>query len=305
MLGPHPVRTVAPPSRDVLVVGDLNLDVLVAPVRPFEPGTDVPAVIRLAPGGAGANVALGLAQVGRSTTLVGCIGADDSAGLTRHLHAAGVRLSLRVLGDARTGTIVAVIDPDGERSMAADRGANSYLSEAQLSDAVIDNHRHLHVSGYSMLDPRTGRVARAAIGRAKRLGKSVSVDPASVGPLLGYGAARFRTDITGVDLLLPNSAEALGLTGAVDIEQAARELAVQCTAVAVTCGADGALWADSNGVLRCPAVADPGTVRDTTGAGDAFTAGLLNAWLAGRGPTACLMAGQQAASLVVTRWGAQ
>ncbi len=286
-------------------MGDVNLDVLVAPVRPFEPGTDVPAAIRLAPGGAGANVALGLARLGRSTTLVGCIGADDSAVLTRHLQTAGVELSLRVLSDARTGTIVAVVDSDGERSMAADRGANSFLSEAQLGDAVIENHRHLHVSGYSMLDPRTGHVARAAIARAKRLGRSVSVDPASVGPLLGYGAARFRTDITGVDLLLPNSAEARGLTGVVDIEQAARELALLCAAVAVTCGADGALWADSDGVLRCPAVAEPGTVRDTTGAGDAFTAGLLTAWLAGRAPTGCLMAGQRAAARVVTGWGAQ
>lgn len=299
------MTTGATSNRDVLVVGDVNLDVLVAPVRPFEPGTDVPAAIRLAPGGAGANVALGLARLGRSTTLVGCIGADDSAVLTRHLQTAGVELSLRVLSDARTGTIVAVVDSDGERSMAADRGANSFLSEAQLGDAVIENHRHLHVSGYSMLDPRTGHVARAAIARAKRLGRSVSVDPASVGPLLGYGAARFRTDITGVDLLLPNSAEARGLTGVVDIEQAARELALLCAAVAVTCGADGALWADSDGVLRCPAVAEPGTVRDTTGAGDAFTAGLLNAWLAGQAPTGCLMAGQRAAARVVTGWGAQ
>lgn len=291
--------------RDVLVVGDVNLDVLVRPERPIEHGTDVAAEIRQRPGGAGANVAVGLGRLGQSVTLAGCIGASGSAAVTDLISGAGVQLALRRVSGTRTGAIVAIIGPDGERSMASDRGSNLALVEADLPMELIAAHRHLHVSGYTLLDPRTRPAALIAVGRALRLGRTVSVDPASVGPLRRYGTALFLADIEGIDLLLPNSDEALTLSGLADVEGAASALANRFPVVAVTCGASGALWADQTGVHRRPAVARPDDVVDTTGAGDTFTAGFLAAWLTDPAPISCLDAGQQAASQAVTRWGAQ
>lgn len=293
------------PRRDVLVVGDVNLDVLVRPQVAIEHGTDVAAEIRHRPGGAGANVAVGLGLAGVSTTLAGCVGDRDSGPVTELIRARGVQLALRTVRDARTGTIVAVIDPDGERSMASDRGANLDLRADDLSEDLIAAHRHLHISGYMLFEAGTRRAAVTAIGRARALGRTVSIDPASTAPLRAYGVQAFLRDIEGIDLLLPNSEEARALSGHADIEQAARALAKDFPVVAVTCGAAGALWADQNGVLARPAIADRRSVLDTTGAGDAFTAGLLAAWLAGAAPIDCLDAGQQVAADAVARWGAQ
>lgn len=292
-------------TRDVLVVGDVNLDLLVAPERPIERATDVAAEIRQRPGGAGANVAAGLARLGTSTTLAGCVGTNDAAAVTHLLDRAGVQLALRTVNDARTGTVVAIIGPDGERSMASDRGANRALREADLGADLIAVHRHLHISAYAMFDPETRIAVRSAIERARAQGVTVSVDPASVGPLRAYGIAEFRADIDGIDLLLPNSEEAIALSGESEIESAARNLARAFPVVALTCGADGAVWADQHDVLRRPAAVPPGPVIDTTGAGDAFTAGLLTAWLAGQSPIACLDAGARTAAQIVARWGAQ
>lgn len=291
--------------HDVLVVGDVNLDVLVRPERPIEGGTDVPADIRQRPGGAGANVAVGLARLGVPVTLAGCVGATDSASIIEDLKGAGVRLALRAVSDLATGAIVAIIDPDGQRNMASDRGANLALSEADLSESLIAEHRHLHVSGYTLFDVGTRSAALTAIGRALALGSTVSVDPASVAPLREYGIADFLSDVDGVHLLLPNGDEALALAGLTDIAAAAASLARSFSVVAVTCGADGALWAARSGILRQPTSTRSGPVLDTTGAGDAFTAGLLAAWLSGSTPTQCLATGQDAAARAVTRWGAQ
>lgn len=293
------------PRGDVLVVGDVNLDVLVRPVRPIERGTDVPADIRQRPGGAGANVAVGLARLGVSTTLAGCVGGSEAGLVVEPLRVAGVAPSVRAVVGARTGAIVAIISPDGERSMASDRGANLSLNEADVPVELIAAHRHLHVSSYLLFDPGTRAAALTAIGRAKTLGRTVSLDPASVAPLRGYGVRGFLADIAGVDLLLPNTDEALALSETPDVESAAALLARRFPLVAVTCGAAGALWAEASGVLRRAIPTGRAHVLDTTGAGDAFTAGLLAAWLAGRSPTGCLDAGLHEAADVVGRWGAR
>lgn len=292
-------------QRDVLVVGDINLDVLVRPRGAIERGTDVAADIRLRPGGAGANVALGLAGLGASVTLAGCTGWSDSRPVTDLLSAAGVQLAVRRIPETATGTVVAIIDPDGERSMASDRGANLALSAADLPEDLIAAHRHLHVSGYALFDAATGHAALAAMSRAHAMGRTVSVDPGSVAPLRAFGVADFCAAIAGADLLLPNTDEALALGSSQDVEQAATVLVRRFPVVAITCGAAGALWADRDGILRRESVAGPGPVLDTTGAGDAFTAGLLTAWLDGGAPIDCLDSGQQAAAQSVTQWGAQ
>jgi sugar/nucleoside kinase (ribokinase family) len=286
----------------VLVVGDVCTDVVAVLSGAPAPGSDRPARIRSRGGGAGANVAVHLARLGVPVALAGCVG-DDVAGavLAAELTAAGVELHLRVDADAATGTIVSLVEPDGQRSMLADRGANLSLRPEDLPPAVSGGH--LHVSGYTLLDPGSRDAGLAALAAAAAAGCSISVDPASTGPLAGYGIERWLADTSGATLLLPNADEARLLTGCTDPADAARELAREHAVVAVSLGAEGALWASEDTVLHRPAHAT--TVVDTTGAGDAFAAGLLSSWLAGGEPVAALEAGLALAADVVRRPGAR
>jgi len=136
-------------------------------------------------------------------------------------------------------------------------------------------------------------------------GCTVSVDPASTGPLGLYGADRWLADTEGATLVLPNAAEARLLTGCGDPSAAARALAARYPVAVVKLGADGALWASRDVLVHRPA--HPATVVDTTGAGDAFAAGLLAAWLQDPAvdPAAALDAGQTLAAAVVAHPGAR
>jgi ribokinase len=134
-------------------------------------------------------------------------------------------------------------------------------------------------------------------------GIGVSVDPSSAAPLARVGPAAFLDWIAGAALLLPNRDEAAVLTGLADPEDAARALCAHAREVVVKLGADGALWTDGERVAR--AAAAPVAGADTTGAGDAFAAGLLAARMAGAAPEAALRAGCELAAKAVARAGAR
>jgi ribokinase len=291
-------------TSSVLVVGDVNVDVVAVLRGTPAPGSDRPATIRTRGGGAGANVAFHLARAGLPVTLVGCVGDDPAGtGLVRDLADAGVSAAVRVVQGEATGTIVSLVDVGGQRSMLADRGANLALRPEDLPPMAPG--AHLHVSGYTLLDVAPRRAGLAALAAARAAGCTVSVDPASTGPLAASGPDRWLADTDGATVLLPNADEARLLSGCRDVERAARLLAERHEVVAVSLGAEGALWAAGELLVHRPAQGT--TVVDTTGAGDAFTAGLLSAWLGDRAvePAAALDAGLRLAAEVVARPGAR
>jgi sugar/nucleoside kinase (ribokinase family) len=214
-----------------------------------------------------------------------------------------VSLQLRVIPGAATGTIVSLVEPDGQRSMLADRGANLELRPADLP--ALPARGHLHLSGYTLFDGGPRAAGLAAVAAAVVAGCTISVDPASTGPLADYGVSRWLADTAAATVLFPNADEARLLTGCADVEAAARALAERHPVVAVSLGADGALWASADRLVHRPAHST--TVVDTTGAGDAFAAGLLSAWLPDPDldPAIALDAGLALAAEVVRRPGAR
>jgi len=275
----------------VVVVGDLAVDVLVSPATTPVPGADVPARIATTPGGAGANTAAWLASRGVDVTLVARVG-DDVAGraAVAGLADAGVGAAVAVDPGAPTATVVVLLT-DGERTMLSDRGAAERLAVADLPS--LDGVDHLHLSGY-VLGGGSCAAGLAALAAARAAGASTSLD--AQGPLLDGLLPR----LGGVDLLLPNTAELAALTGSAEPGSAAVLLDV-AGAVVVTAGVAGASWVDRDGVRTVHA--PPVDLVDATGAGDAFDAGLLAAWLGGASPEAALRAGCAAGAEAVSRPG--
>ena len=289
----------------VVVVGDVMVDVVAQTDGPLRHASDTPARIAVRPGGSAANVATWLASAGAPVTLVGRVG-DDAAGhdAAAALRDAGVRACLAVDTERPTGTCVVLVGPDGERSMLPDPGANAALVAGDLPREPFTAGAHLHVSGYALLRSGSRDAARAALALARETGMTTSLDPSSAAPLAAVGPRRFLAWAGPVDLLLPNAAEAATLTGSRDPVAAACALGAHAREVVVTLGAGGALWSDGARVVvehATPGVA----VVDSTGAGDAFAAGYLAAWLGGAGPRAALAAGCRLAELAVGRAGAR
>jgi ribokinase len=288
--------------RNVIVIGDVMLDVTVKPLVDVAPTSDTPSRVRLNRGGAAANMAEALARSGHHVTYVGACGADFAAQLFEDtLRSSGIDVALERV-DAHSGVVVAIVDVDGQRAMMTDRGANSMLSLEHVMEQLSQPFDHLHVSGYTLLDSSTINVGRSAFDRAREFGGSTSVDVCSVAPLVAISPSTFLQAALGVDTLFANEEEALTLCGADDVDTAIERLSRDFTEVVVTRGANGAR-------ARCVGIdyevtAASDVVIDTTGAGDAAAGAYLGARLGDAEPSVALAAAMTASARVVGGLGA-
>jgi len=289
----------------LVVVGDVIDDILVAPHGPVRADTDTTSTIVRRPGGSASNTAAWLGWLGAPVDLVGRVRAGD---LQRHasaLRASGVTPHLTEDPDHGTGTIVIIVDGE-QRTMLTDRGANATLSPSAVTDALLDDAAHLHLTGYTLFDALEAESFAQLLQRAHAREVMVSLDPGSAGFLADYGVERFLADTAGVDLVLPNRAEALLLVGAgaaeptnVELAEALREYA---PAIVLTSGAAGVVIArrqEASVTVPVSAV----TPTDPTGAGDAFSAGFLHGVVSGRGWREAAELGVQTAQKAVTLRG--
>jgi sugar/nucleoside kinase (ribokinase family) len=293
-------------TLEVLVIGDLMVDVIVSMSQPLARDSDTPSTVTTHGGGSAANVAAWLAALGVRTTFIGCVGDDalGRAGITA-LADEGVDVSRLAVDDTRkTGTCVVLVEPDGRRSMLPDPGANDVLVPADLVGSLFRPGRHLHLSGYTLLRDGSRDAGLVAVTRALEVGMTVSVDPSSAALLDAVGAPAFLQWTQGVSLLLPNVDEALALSRSSSPTEAAAELASSYGEVVVTLGADGALW--QRGFITATAPAErTAEVVDTTGAGDAFAAGFLSSWLLHPEPETALASGNRLAARAIGKVGAR
>ena len=296
---PHRARR---PS--VVVLGDLVVDVVLAPSRPLEAGSDVPGRVALVQGGSAANTARWLARLGARTSLVAAVGRDASGrALVKAIRSDGVTPHVSRIAGSRTGRIGVLVVPGGERSFVQDRGAAELLAPGELQPAWFSGADAVHLPVYSLLGT-LGEAGRRAIQLGRAADAAISVDLASIAPLLAGGrrAARALIGAVAPDLLFATAGEAEALLGSGRVDGL-----IEFASIAVVKrGAKGAtvLARDGAETLRFEAATEALGAADTTGAGDAFDAGFLVGWLtaraAGRSRSAALhravLAGHRAAA---------
>ncbi|GAA2605716.1 PfkB family carbohydrate kinase [Dactylosporangium fulvum] len=286
----------------VVVLGDVVTDILTVHEGPLAIGSDTIAAVRISGGGSAANTAAWLAATGHPVVFAGVAVADEPGDARlSELHAAGVRTSVRRVSGAGSGTVV-VLTSGNERTMFTDRGANRLLSPAD-ADRALDHPgaRHLHLSAYVLFDPDCAPAGRHALEEARRRGMTTSLDAASAAPLAHAGAKT----LPWADLLLANLDEARVIAGSDGTPgELATALLEHAGQVVVKSGAGGATWTarTAGSPVHVAAVA-VGEVVDPTGAGDAFAAGYLAAWLGGAPPEEALRRGNELGAAAVSRLG--
>jgi sugar/nucleoside kinase (ribokinase family) len=221
--------------------------------------------------GSAGGTALVLAKLGARVRSAGAIGRDPLGDmLCTLLERDRVETSLLLRRDGvQTSASVLPIRPDGSRPAFHVVGANGVYGVDDAPWAAIAAATHLHLGGPEFMG---GEAAAAILSRAREHGVVTSADilaPGDMGVLDWIAPA-----LEHLDYLLPNDDQVLGFTGESDLVAGCRALVergVGC--VAATCGGDGVVIVDAESVERVPAFAID--VVDTTGCGDAFSAGFL------------------------------
>jgi sugar/nucleoside kinase (ribokinase family) len=303
----RPTRPRRSPGRArIVVLGDLVVDVVLKPERSLEHGTDVRGRVFFAQGGSAATAARWLGRLGARSSLVAAIGRDAAGrALVEAIRSDGVTPRVVRVAGARTGRIGVLVTPDSERSFVTDRGAALQLQPGDLKPAWFAGADALHLPLYSLIDEPLSLAGRRGIELARAENAAVSIDLASIGPLLSRGrrAARALIEEVAPDILFATASEAEGLLGRYAVEG----LLDLAGIAVVKRGSKGAtiLAREGDAQLRFEVATEPIAATDTTGAGDAFDAGFLVGWFTARASGRSLPASLQRAALAGHRAAAK
>ncbi len=284
---------------DVVVVCEINVDIVVTGVdgSPVFGAERLVDDVTLTAGSSGVLTATNLADLGPRVGVCGLVG-DDHFGryMLDHLDRHGIdRVGVAVDPRVRTGAGV-LLSALRDRAILTFPGAMARFGLDDVRMDVVARARHLHLSSY-FLQTALRPDASALLSRVRALGLSASADT-------GHDPAeRWDVDglLDGLDVFLPNEAEACAIAGTSDAAAALEWLAARVPTVVVKRGREGALAARGAERVALPAFA----VRavDTTGAGDAFDAGFLAGQLAGEDLAACVRRGNACGALTAAHVG--
>ena len=299
---PNPARNSAPSL--VALLGDLNIDqTLTVPAIPAPGGDAVASSQQTQVGGSATNTAIAVRRVGLRARLIARVGADPLAASARSvLLAEGVDLGQMSVDPVEpTATNIVLVTPDGERTMYAYRGANAALAPEHVSPTALDATHALHLSGYALLaDPQRDAAEQATV-EAVRRGVPVTLDVPVAAAERASGAILALLPTLAVTMV--GETEARTLTGRRDTAAAVADLADRTGGrLAVKSGTAGSTIVADGVRTHVPSMSVP--VVDTTGAGDAFAAGMIAGLVVGLDDEATLVMANTLGALAVTRRGA-
>jgi sugar/nucleoside kinase (ribokinase family) len=284
----------------LVVIGDIAWDIFIRPEHDLVRGSDVFGTVDVMPGGAAANVAVWARRLGASPALRGKVG-DDTLGqvMLAHLRREGVESDVEVIPGGLTTRVGILVSGDGEHSFVIDHTKVLRFREGDVPASLLDDTAAVFFNGYDIYLAGSASYLTPVLAEARRRGLPVVFDPSSFALIEQYGASRLLGDVGPVDVLIANEDEARALAP----ENGLRGLLGSTRLLVVKQGANGATALDAGGWIREPA--NPITVVDTTGAGDAFDAAFLVEWLKHGRVADALRAGNRLGAHVASHLGGQ
>lgn len=258
---------------------------------------------QLSCGGSVANSIVAYAQLGGRASFI-CLLGKDQFGTFYENEFSRLEISTNKAhsDEGDTGTCVALITPDAERTLRTCLGVSARLSDKEVPFSLIKKSEWLFIEGY-LLGSRYGPDAiKRAIEYAERGHTKIALT-LSEKTVARQWRHEFEGCLEKVDMLFANASEALSFTGARDVDSAMRALKQVVKGAAVTLGGDGA-WVFARGEeARVPAA--PCVPVDTTGAGDMFAGAFLRTFTEGRSVEEAARIGCFLSAKVISQYGAR
>jgi len=265
-------------SFDCAVIGDVFLDLIVQVngdcERFFHGGTSYCNFAKAVLGGSG-NVAAGLSAIGGAAAFVGKAGGDLLGKLyIQDLEERRVGTKIFIDKNSLTGLIIVFVENGKERSFLVFRGANDRMlpDEIEKAASLIETSNYVYFSGYSLVNDPQRKAIFKAVNMAKEFEKKIIFDPGAFN--LVKSEKKLFTMLSGqCDVFSPNLEEARAITNITNIDDLINTLSEEIPLTALKCDEKGCILISKEKVVRVPGY----SVRciDPTGAGDAFTAGLI------------------------------
>ena len=256
-------------------------------------------------GGSAGNTCAVAAVLGARVAYLGKV-ADDPLGdvFAHDMRALGVHFpSARLSGGAPTARCLILVTPDGQRTMNTYLGACVTFSPDDVDEELIAAASVTYLEGY-LFDPPAAQAAfRKVAAAAHRAGQQVALS-LSDAFCVGRHRAAFRDLVAGdVDILFANETEITSLYEKNSFAEAAEAARADVSLAALTRSESGSVILRGSDTVTI--AAEPANVVDTTGAGDAYAAGFLAGWTAGKPLAACGRMGSLAAAEVIGHHGAR
>jgi len=250
-------------------------------------------------GGSAANTIHGLAMLGADTGFIGSIGRDDTGDFFENdMKKAGVN-TLLIRRNSPTGTAVALITQDSERTFATHLGAATELNSDDLNPLLFEGYDILYLEGYIINNLALVETA-CSIAHSKNM--LVALDLASYNVVEEHKDPFLKIVSGYVDILFANEQEALAFTG-LDGEKALPSLSEMSPTVILKIGAEGSWLKTADETIKISAY--PVKCVDTTGAGDLYAAGFLYGYANGLPLEKCGILGSFMAGKVIEIIGAR
>jgi fructokinase len=206
-------------------------------------------------------------------------------------------------GGAPTARCLIMVTPDGQRTMNTYLGACVTLGTAEVDTALVADAAITYLEGYLFDPPEAQAAFYAAAKAAHAAGRQVALS-LSDAFCVGRHRAAFRDLVAGhVDILFANETEVTSLYETDDWAVAAQRAGADVALAVLTRGADGSTILRGSDMVEVAAV--PTEVVDTTGAGDAYAAGFMAAYTAGKTLLQCGQLASIAAAETISQYGAR
>jgi sugar/nucleoside kinase (ribokinase family) len=289
---------------DIIVIGDINVDVnFTIPAYPVPGNEAIATTVRMHTGGSAVNTAIALSRMDMEVGFIGRVGHDSLASqVLADLDAAGIDCTyIQTDPNVSTGLVFIAVTADGERTMFSARGANAFTDAGVINANCFDQCRWVHLSGYSFLSHHQYEAAMTALDLAEnspytRVSLDVSTEPAF------RARSKIIEVLPRVDIIFPNEAELTLLSQGRPIDESLDYLLEHgANAVVTKCGHKGSILALDSKRTRLPAF--DVEVKDTTGAGDSFDAGVVLGRLIGLSWEAAVALGNALGGLTATQNG--